>query len=64
MRIPTAVIAIRSKGEPIELLEQRLRKYDPPIIARIFKEELLLDCRTIQRDEDDYVAGVMSEILS
>ncbi len=64
MRIPTAVIAIRSRGEPIELLEQRLRKYDPPIIARIFKEELLLDCRTIQRDEDDYVAGVLSEILS
>lgn len=64
MRIPTAVIAIRSKGEPIERLEQRFRKHNPPIIARIFKEELLLDCRTIQRDEDDYVAGVMSEILS
>ncbi|UCG94612.1 MAG: L-seryl-tRNA(Sec) selenium transferase [Candidatus Aerophobus sp.] len=63
MRIPTAVIAIRSKEEPIERLEQRLRQVEPPIVARIFKEELLLDVRTIQKDEDDYVAGVMNEIL-
>lgn len=63
MRIPTAVIAIRSKVESIEWLEKRLRQQEPPIIARIFKDELLLDVRTIQRDEDTYVAGVMNSLL-
>jgi L-seryl-tRNA(Ser) seleniumtransferase len=63
MRIPTAVIAIRSKVESIEWLEKMLRQQEPPIIARIFKDELLLDVRTIQRDEDTYVAGVMNSLL-
>jgi len=63
MEIPTAVIAIRSFKEPIQKLENRLRRQEPPIVARISKEELLLDVRTIQEDEEKYIIEVLNALL-
>jgi seryl-tRNA(Sec) selenium transferase len=40
-------------------LEERLRKSDPPVIARVKEEEVLLDLRTVAKTEESaLVAGV------
>lgn len=49
---------------PIERFEERLRQLTIPIIGRIERDRLLLDMRTIQRqDEKDLIAGI-EEALS
>jgi L-seryl-tRNA(Ser) seleniumtransferase len=49
--LPTQVISIRCDSLSSTELEGRLRRLSPPVIARIRKDELLLDLRTIQDDE-------------
>lgn len=50
--IPTWLLAVRVKGVSAEVLNQRLRQHEPPIIARIDQGEVLLDLRTIFEDEE------------
>ncbi len=55
--IPTWVISI--EGLPASSLEQRLRRGEPPVIARIEEDHLLLDLRTVFPDEEsELVAAV------
>lgn len=49
--LPTQVISVRSKTLSAGQLEARLRRQRPPVIARISRDELLLDLRTIQDHE-------------
>ena len=49
--LPTQVVALRARELPVSQLEARLRTQCPPVIARIRKDELLLDVRTIRDDE-------------
>lgn len=49
--LPTFVVALRPVGCPVNALEERLRKGDPPIVARISKDELILDMRTVSDEE-------------
>ncbi|MEW6616216.1 MAG: L-seryl-tRNA(Sec) selenium transferase [Thermodesulfobacteriota bacterium] len=49
--LPTKVISIKPVHMSIESLEEGLRNYDPPIIARIDDARLLLDVRTLQEGE-------------
>jgi L-seryl-tRNA(Ser) seleniumtransferase len=51
--LPTYVVSIRSEALSVNEFEERLRKGNPPIIARIRENSLLLDARTVQ--EKDYV---------
>ena len=51
--LPTYVVSIRSEKLPVNEFEEKLRKGNPPIIARIKGNSLLLDARTVQ--EKDYV---------
>lgn len=46
---PTALIAV--EGDAVDL-ERRLRAGNPPVIARIADERLLLDLRTVAEDEE------------
>ncbi len=56
--LPTYVVEIQTHS--VSRLERQLRQNDPPIIARIEKGSLLLDCRTIQNSEVDSVAATVS----
>jgi L-seryl-tRNA(Ser) seleniumtransferase len=47
--LPTALIAV--EGDAVDL-ERRLRAGNPPVIARIADERLLLDLRTVAEDEE------------
>jgi L-seryl-tRNA(Ser) seleniumtransferase len=55
--MPTCLIAISS--DDVAGLERRLRLGDPPVIARIEDERLLLDLRTVL-DDDELAAAVQA----
>jgi L-seryl-tRNA(Ser) seleniumtransferase len=61
--LPTKVLSLRSAGLPAEDLARRLRLLTPPVFARIHKDAVLLDLRTIQPDEDAFVLGALTELL-
>jgi L-seryl-tRNA(Ser) seleniumtransferase len=49
--LPTFVVSIKPYNISVNTLEERLRKGDPPIIARIRDDALLIDMRTVQDRE-------------
>jgi L-seryl-tRNA(Ser) seleniumtransferase len=49
--IPTMLISVRCDTLTAGKLEERLRRLDTPIIARIADDELLLDVRTVAEEE-------------
>ena len=50
--LPTIVVALRPLRTPAADLGARLRKSDPPVIARVKEEEVLLDLRTVAETEE------------
>jgi L-seryl-tRNA(Ser) seleniumtransferase len=50
--LPTRVVAIRPLKTSAASLEERLRKNQPPVIARVKEEEVLLDLRTVAEEEE------------
>ncbi len=63
--LPTYVVTLKPDHGSVHHLEERLRGGTPPIIARVSKEEVLLDVRTIGDDEGDLiVAGIERSITS
>lgn len=65
MVIPSVGLALRPGTMTIDGLEKRLRHLPVPVVARIEKEALILDMRTIlAQDEKDLVAGVVSVLTN
>ena len=62
--IPTKLISLKPKTMSAEELGDRLRAYEPPIFTRIFKDELLMDIRTIGKDEIKTVEEAIGVIFS
>ena len=54
--IPTCLVCLVPKRLTAHDMETWLRSYDPPIIGRVEKEQVLLDVRTIQDKELKTVA--------
>jgi L-seryl-tRNA(Ser) seleniumtransferase len=50
--LPTRVISLRPLKTSAANLEKRLRNGDPPVIARVKEEEVLLDLRTVAKTEE------------
>ena len=60
-QLPTRLVALDADGLTASSLEARLRAGDPPVIARIQDDRVVLDVRTIGEGEDDeIVRGVQS----
>jgi L-seryl-tRNA(Ser) seleniumtransferase len=57
--IPTCLIALMPGSLSANAIEQKLRDYDPPIIARVEKDQVLLDVRTVQDSELRVLAGAI-----
>jgi L-seryl-tRNA(Ser) seleniumtransferase len=57
--LPTRVVALGPDAGPAERIERRLRLGDPPVVARIEDDRVLLDPRTVQPDDDDALAGAL-----
>ena len=60
--LPTKVVAITSKSISVQDLEKRLRENTPPIIARINKDQLRIDLRTVDESEEEYLIASIASL--
>jgi L-seryl-tRNA(Ser) seleniumtransferase len=61
--MPTKLLMIRSKVLSAETLARELRHYMPPIFPRVQQEAVLLDFRTIRKEEDGIVRDALLSLL-
>ncbi|MFA5843976.1 MAG: L-seryl-tRNA(Sec) selenium transferase [Coriobacteriia bacterium] len=57
--IPTTVVVVALRGTGVVALEARLRAGDPPVIARIERDRLLIDPRTLSEPEEAIVVEAL-----
>jgi len=62
--LPTALVAVTHTQQSAQDLEALLRRNSPPIIARVERDELLLDLRTVFEDQDAVVAQAFERIAT
>jgi len=60
--LPTARVAVSHPRIPEAVLEERLRRGTPPVVARVGKGKVLLDLRTVRDDEVTELAAAVSAI--
>jgi L-seryl-tRNA(Ser) seleniumtransferase len=61
--IPSRLISIHSSSFPLSRLEAQLRNSEPPILARVENDHLLLDLRTVFPEDDVLLAQALAECL-
>jgi len=61
--IPTALLAIDSDGLTPDAIEQRLRALPTPVIARIERDRVVLDLRTVLPSQDEELANLLREAV-
>jgi L-seryl-tRNA(Ser) seleniumtransferase len=62
--IATMLLSVVSKHMSPSSLEECLRYFDTPIIARIAEDEVLFDLRTIEEEEFTYIRDGLKRIAS
>ncbi len=62
--LPTAIVAVTHARHSATTLEARLRRHSPPIIARVERDTLLLDLRTVFDDQEEELAQAFKEIVN
>jgi L-seryl-tRNA(Ser) seleniumtransferase len=60
--LPTALIALTHPAASAAQLERSLRESDPPVIARIENDRVVLDLRTVAPDDDAALGGVLAAL--
>lgn len=53
----TVLLAIRHASVPASRIEQHLRMSEPPVIARILDDAVVIDLRTVSENEEDELLG-------
>jgi len=53
--LPTKLLCVRPLRITAEDLARRLRRSEPPVFARVHKDAVWLDLRTVQPDEDRFI---------
>jgi L-seryl-tRNA(Ser) seleniumtransferase len=64
LSLPSSLVSLSPRKLSAHAMEARLRAYDPPIIARVEKERVLLDVRTIQDREMKIVAQAIRDLAA
>jgi len=63
VQLPTYVVAVKSEGISAEILARKLRtESEPPVIVRIQKDEILIDLRSVAREEEEDVINTFVSI--
>ena len=63
--LPTQLVAIRISSEAkVKAMARRLRQHQPPIIARVDKNALLLDPRCVLPGEDKVILEALKEVIA
>jgi L-seryl-tRNA(Ser) seleniumtransferase len=60
--LPTRLLALERHGMSADLLESALRHSDPPVIARIEDDRVVLDLRTVFDDEDEALTRALRQV--
>ncbi len=60
--LKTFLLAVRSEKFTVDQLNALLRRHEPPIIARIEQDEVLLDLRTVFEDEEKCILAALERI--
>jgi L-seryl-tRNA(Ser) seleniumtransferase len=60
---PTVLLALEHPTLSANHLEARLRALDPPIVARIERDHVVLDLRTVLEDQDPVVADLLAGLV-
>ncbi len=58
-QIPTKVVAVRHAGLSLETLAEKLRRGEPCVFARVQRDRVLFDVRTLQDGEDEELAAAL-----
>ena len=61
--LPTWVLSIHMDEMSTEELARKLRLSDPPIFGRVKEDAVLLDCRTIRKDEFVFIIKAFRKII-
>jgi L-seryl-tRNA(Ser) seleniumtransferase len=61
--LPTRLVEIARDGASADEIEQSLRALDPPVIARIQDDRVVLDLRTVEPDEDGALVASLENRL-
>jgi len=61
--LPTYLVVLRPDGMGAEELARRLRASDPPVYARVSKDAVLLDMRTVLDGEVDEAAAALCAVV-
>ena len=61
--IPTRLLSIEPLTISVDTLGNRLRTSNPPIFSRIQQERLLLDLRTVLKDEVEILADALGRSM-
>ncbi|MCK5762880.1 MAG: L-seryl-tRNA(Sec) selenium transferase [Clostridiales bacterium] len=61
--IPSALIEINSTKLSVSQISSKLRNLEVPIITRISENRILLDIRTLQENDFEYIASSINNIL-
>jgi L-seryl-tRNA(Ser) seleniumtransferase len=60
--LDTVLLALARDGMPADAIERSLRSANPPIVARIQDDRVVLDLRTVPEEQDDVLALVLGRI--
>lgn len=58
-KMPTKAVTVKSKNVSLTELEEKLRQYKTPVVARINRDRLVLDVRTIMDDEYEVIESAI-----
>ncbi len=58
--LPTVLLAIERDGQSAAATEAWLRTLDPPVVARIENDRVVLDLRTVLPEQDDSLASALA----
>jgi L-seryl-tRNA(Ser) seleniumtransferase len=61
--LPTRLVALSMDGLSADALESRLRALDPPVVARIQDDRVVLDLRTIGPSEDEALGHALAGVV-
>lgn len=63
-QIPTVLLAITPSSGAVATLRAGLVAADPPVIARVEQDHLLVDLRTVAPHQDKVLAGILLSLLN
>ena len=59
--LPTRLVEVERDGASADQIEQRLRALDPPVVARILDDRVVLDLRTVDPHDAETLVSLLTQ---